>query len=175
MSYAEQRAARGLRRDDEVLREWFATVESAAALFESRWTRRALRRVDAALADRLREQRDLFDQAMVTGTADEIETQGAAMCRGYVAACGALERAEVPDDAYMLGGPSVTGLRVAIGVQKAAATRVAELHGAIWMTPDEVSDIMSSAPFNKIAAAKLVFPGIEVVEFRKTESDDTKE
>lgn len=167
----DMRAARQLQREDATLRSWFEQVSAAAAVFESRWTMRTLCRIDTSLATRLREQRDLFDEAMVTGTDADIERHGVAMCRGYVAVCSALERAEAPDDAYMLGADVATGLRVAVGVQKAAATRAAEIHDAIWVTPDEIAAIMASAPFTAIAETKRLFPGAELVEFRKTEDE----
>lgn len=149
------------------LRHWHGEVGRAAAVVESRWTELALRRVDASLAQRLHEQRGLFDEACVVGNASEIEEQGAAMCRGYAAAARCLEGAGAPDDAYMLGSDPQTGLKVAIGLQKAARERVRQLHGqdVIWITPDEVAVLMSSVEaFKALSAIQQVFPnGVEII------------
>ena len=160
-----------MARDEQTMRHWFAQVATAATAFESRWTMLALRRVDADLAQRLGEQRNLFDHACITGTADEIETQGAAMCRGYAAACRALEAAGAADDAYLLGRCSRTAMVVAIGEQKAAVERVRELHGAdvVWITPDEVATLFASAEGLKmVAAVKQMFPGAEIIDRHAT-------
>jgi hypothetical protein len=126
------------------------------------------KRVDRDLHRRLVDQRDLFDQALVTGTAEEIEVHGAALCRGYAIAIQALERAAEPDQAYMLGQDVRSGFRVAIGQQKAAAQRVRELHGAskvVWVTPDEVAAIVANLEaFKPIAAIKRLFPGAEILD-----------
>jgi len=158
--------ATAIKRDDAAMRKWFAEVSAAAKVFESRWTWLTLCRHDAPLAQRLREQRDLFDAAMVTGTSNEIETQGAAMCRGYAAACGALERVEAPDDAYQIGRDPATGVGVAIGVQRAAADRVLEVYGpgVIWITPDEVATMIAASAdaVHFVTAVKRLFPGAVV-------------
>ena len=149
-----------------MVRHWLGEVGKAAALLESRWTMLALRRVDPSLSLRLHEQRSLFDEACFGGSASEIEEQGAAMCRGYAAAVRTLEASGEPDDAYMLGSDPANGLKVAVGVQKAALARVRELHGqdVIWITPDEVACLMSSVEgFKAIAAVKQVFPGAELI------------
>lgn len=145
---------------------WLGEVSAAAMPFESRWTWLALRRVDDDLGRRLFEQRGLFDQACITGTAAEVETHGAAMCRGYAAAVRALEQAGAEDDSYMLGFDPATGLRVAVGSQRAAVDRVRELHGSevVWVTPDEVAVMVASVEKMKgIAVVKQFFPGAEIV------------
>ena len=142
-------------------------MSSAACAFESRWTLAALRRVDGDLARRLFEQRGLFDQACVTGTAEEVDLQGAALCRGYAAAVQTLSQAQAPDDAYMLGADPVSGLKVAIGDQKAAAARVREIHGerVVWVTPDECASLLASVEaFKFVGAVKQFFPGAEIVD-----------
>jgi hypothetical protein len=169
MAYTGRAGPRLLKQDDMELRQWFDMVSSAAAAFEARWTRATLKRVDPSLAERLSEQRDLFDAAMVKGTYTEIAKQGAAMCRGYAAACGALERAEAPDDAYMLGTDPETGMTVAVGLQKASADHVAEVHHAIWITPDEVAMLLASAPFSAMTSVKRLFPGAELTKFKTNE------
>lgn len=149
------------------LRHWHGETSKAAAGFESRWTWLALRRVDDDLGRRLFEQRGLFDEACVVGSASEIEEQGAALCRGYAAAVRALEAADEPDDAYMLGSDPQTGMKVAIGLQKAACERVRSVHGSevIWITPDEVAVLMSSVEsFKALKAIQQVFPnGCEII------------
>lgn len=146
---------------------WRAEVSKAAAGFESRWTRLALRRVSPPIAQALFEQQALFDQSCVTGVAQDIETHGAAMCRGYAAAVSVLERASEPDDAYLLGCDHSSGLKVAVGQQKAAAERVRELHGerVVWVTPDEVAKLMASVEaFKFVGAVKQFFPMAEVID-----------
>lgn len=153
-------------RSDSVVRHWLAEVSSAALPFESRWTWLALRRVDDGLGRRLFEQRGLFDQACITGSVDDVELHGGAMCRGYAAAVRAMEAAGAEDDAYQLGSDPETGCRVAIGTQKAALARVRELHGqdVIWITPDEVACLMASVEkFKFVGAVRQLFPGAEVV------------
>lgn len=154
-------------RSEQVVRHWHAEVGAAARTFEARWTNLALRRVDSGLATRLFEQRGLFDQACITGTVDEVELHGAAMCRGWSAAVRAMEQADEPDDAYMLGSDPATGLKVAVGQSKASVGRVAELHGqdVVWVTPDEVAALMASVEAFKFAyAVKQHFPGAELIQ-----------
>lgn len=158
-----------LSQDEQAMRRWHSEVSSAASLFERRWTRHALKRVDGVLAQRLQEQRDLFDRALATGTAAEIETQGAAMCRGYAIATKAMEASGEADDSYIIGQDSRSGFRVAIGNQKAAADRVAELEGrpVVWISADEVAAMMAGLEgFKQLAAVKQFFPGAEVVDIR---------
>src|SRR6516165_3701534 len=99
--------------EHRAISRWQAAVAEAALPFETRWTLTALKRVDADIHRRLIDQRGLFDRALVTGTAAEIELHGAALCRGYAVAIQTLERSTEPDDAYMLGQDSRTGFRVA--------------------------------------------------------------
>jgi hypothetical protein len=158
-----------IQREQAAIRRWQGAVAEAALPFERRWTWAALRRVDAGIHRRLRRQSSLFDQALVTGTAETIELHGAALCRGYAIAIQTLERTAQPDDAYLLGQDSRSGFRVAIGQQKAAAPRVRELHGdmVVWITPDEVATIVANLEaFKPIAAIKRLFPGAEMVDVR---------
>lgn len=130
-----------------------------------------MKRVDAGIYRRLFDQRGLFDQVLITGTPQEIELHGAALCRGYAIAIQTLERAAEPDDAYMLGQDIRTGFRIAIGQQK-AAKRVCELHGntVIWLTPDEVATTIANIEaFKPIATIKRLFPGAEVLDVRPHE------
>ena len=161
-----------IKADDAAMRQWAAAVAEAALPFESRWTLAALKRVDADIHHRLHEQRALFDHAMVTGTADDIERHGAALCRGYRKATQTLEQAGEPDNAYILGQDPRSGFRVAIGEQKAAAERVRELHGnaVIWVTPDEVAAIVANLEaFKPLAMIKRLFPGAEILDVRPGE------
>jgi hypothetical protein len=149
------------------VRHWIGEVSAAALPLERRWTWLALRRVDDDLARRLHEQRGLFDQACVAGSADDVATHGAAMCRGYAAAVRTMEQSGHPDDAYMLGCDTATGFKVAVGEQRACVERVRELHGnnVVWVTPDEVAKLMASVEqFKGIAAIKQMFPGAEIID-----------
>lgn len=158
---------RRMQRDDQAGRKWRAEVSTAALAFEQRWTLAALKRVNPDLHRRLIEQRNLFDKATVTGDADEVETQGGAMCRGYAAAVKALEAAGADDDAYVLGKCARTGFTIAIGEQKAAAERVREIHGerVVWFTPNELASLVNHLEaFKPLMAIKRRFPGAEIVD-----------
>jgi hypothetical protein len=139
-------------------------VSDAAAPFESRWTLRALQRLDAELHDRLLDQQGLYHHALITGTPDDVEEQSAAMCRGWAAATRAMEAGGVSDDAYLLGLHAATGTRVAIGDQKHAIARVRDLHGdqVVWITPDEVAALI--AGLEAIKVAKSLWPDAEIIQ-----------
>jgi hypothetical protein len=154
-------------RVDAEVAHWRGEVSRAAAGFESRWTDLALRRISPSVAQALLEQRGLFDQACVIGGPDEVETHGAAMCRGLAVAVKAMEASGVEDDAYQLGSDPVSGCRVAIGQQRAAVDRVRQVHGqdVIWITPDEVATLMASVEaFKFVGAVKQLFPGAEIIK-----------
>jgi hypothetical protein len=141
-------------------------------MFERRWTVAALKRVNLDVAERLSKQQDLFNHAAVTGTAEEIEGHGAALCRGYAAAVRALEATSEPDDSYILGQDPRSGFKVAIGHQKTAAERVVELHGntAFWISPDEVAAVLAQLDGLKaLCTIKRMFPGAEVIDIRPQE------
>jgi hypothetical protein len=163
-----------MQRDHAATRRWLVEVSTAALAFERRWTMAALKRVNNDLHSRLYEQRAMFGRSCIMGSAEEVETQGAAMCRGYGAAVRALEAAGEPDDAYLIGKCPRTGFTIAIGEQKAAADRVREVHGerVVWVTPDEIASIMNGIEaFKPIAAIKRLFPGAEVIERYSDEPD----
>lgn len=139
----------------------------AAAAFESRWTLRALRRVDGELCEAIEDQLSLFHEALVTASDEALIVEhGEAMCRGWSAAVRRMESAAEPDDAYLLGICVKTGLKVAISDQRAASARVREVHGerAIFMTPDEAAAMV--AGLQGIAAVKALWPNSEVIEVR---------
>jgi hypothetical protein len=146
---------------------WKAQVSQAALLFEARWTQASLRRLNPELAEALHDQVNLFVEACVTGTAQEIEMHGEATVRGYAKAVEAMQNAHIEDDAYQLGIDLITGTKVAIGTQKAAVDRVRKIHGndVIWVTPDEVARMLAGIEsFKMIGAVKRLFPGAEVVD-----------
>lgn len=152
-------------REQSTVRRWLSEVSATATAFESRWTLSALRRVDAELCRRLLEQRGLFDAACITGSAEDVDLQGAALCRGYGAAVRSM--GVEPDDAYVLGVDLASGLKIAIGAQRAAVDRVRELHGdrVIWVTPDECARMLASVEaFKFVGAVKQFFPGAEIID-----------
>lgn len=158
--------------EEKAAAHWIGEVSKAAVAFDRRWTMLALQRVDGDLARRVEEQRALFDKACFLGPAGLIETHGAAMCRGWMAAVRTMEAAQVEDDAYILGRDPRTGFQVAIGHQRAAADRVADIHGqaAVWITPDEVAAVLAGLEgFKALASIKRMFPGAEVVDIRPRE------
>lgn len=155
------------------LRHWHAEVAKVAEAFERRWTMRALRRVNAELAQRLQEQVDLFHQVKFLNEAPDIAAHGAATCRGWQAAVEAMEKAGEPDDAYVLGYDPMSGMHVAIGENFCAAKRVAEIHGEkyAWVTPDEVASMFAALKgIRTIAAIKRAFPGAEMVDIYPAEA-----
>ena len=144
---------------------WLARIAQAAMAFESRWTRLSLQRVDAELATRLHEQRNLWVEAVIKGAPGNIGLHGAAMVRGYVAATAAMEAAEAPDDAYQVGRDALSGLVVAIGDQKAVALRARERfgNGVIVISPDEIAALFASVDALKhVGIVKQRFPGAEI-------------
>ena len=155
-------------RIDNALRVWPPRVTAAALAFEARWTRNALRRVAPALADRFDLQTRLYREAVEDGTAEQIETHGGGMCRGYAACAAALQDAAADDDAYLIG--SSDGVTVAIGEARAAVDRVKEKFGndVVFITPDEVAELVTKLPV--VSEVKRVFAGAELVEIRKTGS-----
>ena len=78
----------------------------------------------ANLATALFEQRALFNQECVTGQPADIALHGESLCRGYQVCARAMEEAGADDDAYLLGSDPVSGLKVAIGYQRAAAAHI---------------------------------------------------
>lgn len=150
-----------------------AMVSAAAMPYESRWTVRALRRIDAELYKLLLEQQGLYHEALVTqDDMRQVKEQAEAMCRGWAAATRRMETSSEPDDAYMLGLDSKTGTKVAIGNAKHASERVRQVHGedVIWFTPDEVAAMAAGLESIKgIAAVKAMWPTAEVIGFYKNE------
>src|SRR6187402_1522734 len=132
---------------------WLQRISEAAQAFEMRWTMLTLQRVDADLAARLADQRNLWVEAVIRGARIDVDRQGAAMVRGYVAAAAALEAADVPDEAYQVGRDPRSGIVVAIGAQKAAGERAREAYGdkVIHITPDEIA-----ALFGQIEALRTI-------------------
>jgi hypothetical protein len=153
-------------RSDEIISQWSEHVSKAAQAFEARWTMLALMRVDADLATRLHDQRNLFVEMVIKGTARDVAAHGAAMCRGYVVAIAALEAANQPDDAYRIGRDPESGVTVAIGDQKAAVNRVREVYGddVIFISPDEVATLFANVEaFRSVGIVKRRFPGAEIL------------
>lgn len=147
-------------------------VSEAASPFESRWTLRALRRIDPELHDRLLDQQNLYHEALVTGEPGDVEEQSAAMCRGWAAVTRTMEAASVEHDAYLLGHDPKTGTTVAIGENRHAIERVRTLHGkpVVWLTPDEVATLFAGIEgFKTIAAVKQQFPAAEIVDLYSKE------
>lgn len=165
-------SARRAEAENSIIRHWLAETGQSAATFERRWTWLALKRVNPELSRLFQEQRDLFDKAVITGDASEVEMHGAATCRGYAAIVKAMEAAAEPDNAYLIGQDPKTGFRIAIGHQKAAAERVVELHGksVVWTTPDELAAIMAGLEsFKALASMKRLFPGAELLDLHPSE------
>lgn len=154
---------------ERALREMHEQTQRAALAFEGRWTMLALRRINADIEQRLREQRSRFAQACITGGAVEIREEGEALCRGYRVAAQALEDAGEADDAYLIGRCPLTGLTVVIGEHPAAAMRARELYGedVLWFSPDEIASVLvSPTAMQSLLAVKRKFPGAEMIDKR---------
>ncbi|MCA1452165.1 hypothetical protein I6F35_02910 [Bradyrhizobium sp. BRP22] len=151
-------------RIDNALRVWPPRVTAAALAFEARWTRNALRRVAPDLADRLDLQTRLYQEAVEDGTAEQIETHGGGMCRGYAMCAAAMQTAGAADDAYLIGSDG--GVTVAIGDARAAVDRVKEKFGGdvVFITPDEVAALLAKLP--AVIDVKRVFSGAEISDIR---------
>jgi hypothetical protein len=149
-------------------------VAQAALPYESRWTLRALARVDPGLHQALAEQQELYHHALVTAEPDELKLQAEAMVRGWGAAVRRMEESGQPDDAYVVGLDTNTGIRVAIAYNKVVQARFQFLHGprAIVLTPDEVATLVAAQ--GMMLAVKAAFPGSELraVRDRQDEAED---
>lgn len=137
-------------------------TSEAAKAFESRWTIRALRRVNSELGEALQDQIDLFNEALIKGSMGEVRDQGEALIRGYAVCAKAMDDAGEPDDAYMIGKDPDTGLTVAIGENRLCVDRVRDVYGekVVWVVPDEIASIM--AGMQTVARVKQLWPGAEI-------------
>lgn len=147
-----------------VVQSMIQLVSAAAAAYESRWTMRALKRVDAELCEAVEDQQSMFHESLITGEDQQIMEHGEAMCRGWAAAVTRMEQAKEPDDSYILGFHN--GITVAIGSQRSASARVRELHGdrVVWLTPDEVACLF--AGLQDVAKVKSLWIDAEIVDIR---------
>ena len=135
----------------------------AAALYEARWTLRALRRVDAELCDAIEEQQSMFHESLIIGEDEDIIEQGEAMCRGWAAAIQRMEQEQVAEDAGMVGFDPATGMKVVISGQRAVEQRAKQMYGdtVVFLTPDEVAAMF--AGLQSVAQVKALWPGVEIV------------
>ena len=150
----------------DVTAKWQALASEAAQAFEARWTERRLFEVDKALAQRLVNQRAVFREACLSGTASDVARHGAGVTRGYAAAIKALEDTPIPiEDAYVFGYDPQTDTHVAIGRGKAPALRVAEINPrTVYLTYDEVAALLGRvAALKPIVAVKRQWPGCEIL------------
>lgn len=146
----------------DVVGQALALVAPAEAAFRSRWRLSTLQRLSPDLYTRLREQIDLFNEALVTGSDSEAREQAEAMVRGWRAACAALEAPLQPDDAYFIGWDHARGLKVVISESKHSVARVQSLNGerVLMISPDEVARMVSG--MTMIAETKCFFPDAEL-------------
>jgi hypothetical protein len=139
-------------------------VADAAAAYEARWTLRALLTHDKDLYDRFRAQQQDWSESLIAGDDVDIRAQTGGMCRAWAAIATAMDEAEVPDDAYLVGADDASGVMVAISDQKASRARVEELYGdrIIFMAPCEVATLLGRSEI--IAMLKGTFAGSELVK-----------
>jgi hypothetical protein len=144
------------------LATWHAAVAEASRAFDSRWTMRALRRVDAALAAKFETALADWHETCLTGDDADIKEIGAGIVRGYSVIVAKMEAAAAEHDAYLRGVCLRTGTVVIISDNKAC-----EDIGAIHLTPDEVASLVGG--LETLKQAKAVFPGCEVIDCYPTE------
>jgi hypothetical protein len=135
-------------------------ITEAAAAFEARWTLAGLRRTNPGIGERLVAQVELWHAAAAGGSAEAIEAQGMALVRGYRKAVEIMSTVE--PDAYVVGKCQETGFTVVIGHCPATAKHAADAEGkdAVWLTPDEVANLLPKlSGFQTIAEIKRAFPG----------------
>ncbi|MGY3278155.1 hypothetical protein [Bradyrhizobium sp. S3.7.6] len=159
---------------DLAMRQWAPRVSEAALAFEARWTRLAVRNLDAKIAEAFEGALTAYATAMELGTASEVNETGARLCRAYGVISAKLAAAGVPDDAYMVGADPKTGKRIIIASSKAAGERARAQAGkrfAAWFSPDEIATMIAhDEAKQKIAAVKDAFPGAEILGV--TNADD---
>ena len=132
-------------------------VSEAARSFESRWSFRALRRVDRELHNLFQEALDEWHEILVTGKESDIKEVGEEVVRGYAAITKRMTDAGAEHDAYMRGRCPRTGTEIIVSPNKAV-----EDFGVISITPDEVASIVGG--IEAIKRCKELFPGAEVVD-----------
>lgn len=152
---------------DAAIRTWGPRVAEAAGAFESRWTVHALRVALPELAGQFEAQLERFRSSLAGGTAVEIDTEGARLCRAYTHIAAELAKAGTSNDAVMIGTDVRSGFRIAIGRSPLLAKRT---DGAVWFSPDEIATMIAlNDRLNKIAQVKAAFPGAEIGEVRSEE------
>lgn len=151
--------------EQRVVGECLALTQPAETAFRSRWRLSTLKRHDPDLHAALCEQIDLYNAALVTGSATDAREHAGAMVRGWRAACAALESPLLPDDAYQVGIDWSTGTRVVIAEQQGSVGRVQAVNGekVVIVTPDEVARMVAGMAI--VAEVKRFFPDAEVVSF----------
>jgi len=153
------------RTIDIAMRTWPPRVTEAALAFEARWTQRALKFHNPKLSEQFEAQLGRYDAAMNSGNSTEIDTEGSRLCRAYGVIAADMQKANVPDDAYVIGRDR-GGLTIAISAVPSARDRVRDLYGdaVIWFSPDEVATLIAmDERAQKIAAVKASFPGAEII------------
>lgn len=147
--------------DETAVEAMLARVADAAAAYQSRWTLRALRALDADLCAAVEEQRGLFHEACVCGELAEVQKHGEAMCRGWAAARAVAISAKIEEDAYIYGFCASTGMKVAISVEMGAASAVLRQDGVFVLSSDEVASLFSAMQF--VSKVKSLWPGAEAL------------
>lgn len=154
---------RPLMPREKTVADCLALVTPAEAAFHSRWRMSSLKRIDADLHEAVTEQQELYGSACVIGTDAEARLQSEAMVRGWNAACRAMETAQAPDDAYMMGMDDASGLQVVIAEHKGSRDALAKRYGEplVVITPSEVASLLASVEI--IKSVKQHFPDAEVL------------
>lgn len=157
---------------EKVVAECLALVAPAEAAFHSRWRLSSLRRVDGDLWQALTEQQELYSSACVMGPDADAREQSAAMVRGWAAACKAMEAAQAPEDAYLMGMDDASGIQVVIAEHKGSRDALAARYGEplVLLTPNEVATLLATVEIVK--QAKQHFPDAELMPAAKVEKGE---
>ncbi|MFC0302761.1 hypothetical protein ACFSTI_25055 [Rhizorhabdus histidinilytica] len=147
-------------------------VAPAEQAYHSRWRLSSLKRVDADLHEALTEQIELYHAAFTIGASDELRVQSEAMVRGWAAACKAMEAAQAPEDAYLMGMDDASGIQVVIAEHKGSRDALAARYGEplVLLTPNEVATLLATVEI--VRQAKQHFPDAELMPAAKVEKGE---
>lgn len=153
---------------DLAVRTWTTKINEAAAAFDQRWTRLAVRSHSVKLADAFDDALSQYANAVKQGGSADIDNAGKRLIKAYGVITAELTAARVEDDAYMVGRDPSSGTMIVIARSPAALQRAAALHpDAIAYSPDELAIFVDRNKLaQSIAAVKAAFPGAEIVKVK---------
>lgn len=152
-----------------VVSECMSMVSQAETAFRSRWRMSTLERIDKELHDLLGEQIDLYSTELISGTANDLRDQSAAMVRGWAAAVRCMEGSGDPDDAYLIGLDWASKTRVVISDHKQSIQHLPPIDGVrtLAVSPEEVAKLFGGLGI--LSLTKETFPNAELIEIQPGE------